>query len=901
LVAAVRGGESRALLIGGEPGVGKTALLDYVAEHCPECRLVRAGGVQSEMELAFAGLHQLCAPMLDRLDRLPAPQAESLRMAFGIAPGSAPNRFFVGLAVLNLLSDVAEDGPLICLIDDVQWIDQASAQVLTFVARRLGAESVGLILAERGENSTPGVAPALIVEGLHQPDARALLDTVLAFPLDEQVRDQIVAETHGNPLALMELVHELTPANVAGGFALPGAVPLSSRIEDAFRRQLDALPTDTRRLIQLAAADPVGDLVVLWRAADQLEISVDAATPASETGLVEFGTRVRFRHPLVRSGAYRSTSLGERRRIHHALAEATDPEVDPDRRAWHRAEASPAPDEDVAVELERSAGRAQARGGLAAGAAFVERAAALTPNREARARRTLAAASAKCDAGELEEALTLVTEAEAQPIDERSAAEAERLRGRIAIEQGRFRDAAALLLSAATRLDTIDAAEAREAHLEALQAALWVDDVGNPGGMAAAAEAALAAPVGPEPPRLVDVLLDAWAIRVTKGHPDAAPLFVEALDQLRTLSVRDDADVTLAAAAQTDTTAVALELWDYETWYALAPRLVRLARETGATVNLQFALNRLAWTRIFAGELDAATRMLEEDRLIAEATGNPPQTWTQPVFAAWRGREEEASPLIEALAQVAAYLGFGAWVSVARIASSVLDNGLGRHEAARDAAWPVFQRESTRHQFVVFELAEAASRTGDRTMVEAALGFMSERERMAGTDWSVGTEALIRALLHSGDVAEQRYQEAIEHFTRTKLRPYLARTHLLYGEWLRRERRRIDAREQLRTAYEMLSQLGIEAFADRARRELMATGVTASRRAVRRSEALTAQEAHIARLARDGLSNPEIGSRLFISARTVKYHLSKVYTKLDITSREQLDHALGLEWTSATH
>jgi DNA-binding CsgD family transcriptional regulator len=899
LVDAVRRGESRALLVAGEPGAGKTALLDYVAGHASGCRIVRAAGVQSEMELAFAGLHQLCAPMLDRLDRLPSPQADALRLAFGIAPGTAPDRFFVGLAVLYLLSDVAEEQPLICLIDDVHWVDRASAQVLTFAARRLGAESVGLIFAERGSSPMSGVSPTLIVEGLHQRDARALLDAALVSPLDEGVRDEIVAETRGNPLALLELARGLSPAMIAGGFALPAAVPLSSRIEDAFGRQLDDLSSDTRRLIQLAAADPLGDPVLLWKAAQRLGIPADAATPTAATGLVDFGARVRFRHPLVRSGAYRSASLQERRDIHRALADVTDPEIDPDRCAWHRAEASAAPDESVALELERCAGRAQRRGGFAAAAAFLDRAAQLTPEPQARGRRMLAAASAKRDAGALDEALTLLTEAEARPLDARSAAEAERLRGRIAIEQARFRDATGLLLSAANRLDPVDAEEARGAYLDALQTAIWADDIGNPGGMEAAAEAARAAAPGPEPPRLVDILLDAWATRLTKGHAAAAPSFSDALEQLRALSVRDDADASLWAAADSDTTAVALELWDAETWYALPPRVVRLARESGATVRLQFALNTQAWTRIFAGELDTAARLLEEDRLIAEATGNPPQAWTEPVLAAWQGREDEASASIEAFAHLAAQMGFGAWVGVARIARSVLSNGLGRHDAAIDAAWPSLERESTGHQLVIFELAEAASRTRDEKMIELALGWMSERVRTAGTDWALGTEALIFALLSEGDVAELHYRDAIAHLARTRMRPYLARTHLLFGEWLRRERRRVDAREQLRTAYEMLSSMGIEAFADRARRELMATGVTASKRAAERSQALTAQEEHIARLARDGLSNPEIGTRLFISARTVKYHLSKVYTKLEITSREQLDRALAVESTAA--
>ena len=895
LVQDVRDGESRALIIGGEPGMGKTALLDHVADHSAGCRVVRATGVQSEMELAFAGLHQLCAPMLERLDRLPPPQSDALCIAFGMALGSAPDRFIVGLAVLNLLSGVAEERPLICLIDDEQWLDRASAQVLAFVARRLGAESVGLIFGTRAPSSESEALPGLIVEGLTRQDARALLDATLVWPLDERVRDQIVAETRGNPLALLELAHGLAPAKVAGGFGFLGAVPLTATIEATFERQIDALPSDARRLLQLAAADPVGDAPVIWKAAEQLGTGVDAATTAVEAGLVEFDARVQFRHPLVRSAAYRSASLKERQDIHRALAVATDPDANPDRRAWHLAQAAPAPNEEVAAELERSAERAQARGGLAAAAAFLERAALLTPEPEPRARRILAAASAKREAGELDEAVTLVTAAEGGTLDERSAAEAERLRGGIAMDQGRFRDAAGLFLSAAKRLDPLDAAEARGTHLEALETATWLDDVGNPGGMLAAAEAARDAPSGPQPSRLIDVVLDAWATRLTMGHAAAAPIFADARKKLRAVSVGDDTGPSLLAAATSDTSSVVLELWDDETWYTLAARLERLARESGATVRLQFALNTLAWTRIFAGELDTAQRLLEEDHLIAEATGNPAQAWTDAMLAAWRGRESEASATLEALAQLAVALNFGAWISVARVASSVLYNGLARYDDAREAAQAVLERESVGHQFAVFELAEAASRSDDEKVVATTLEWMTERARTSGTEWALGTESMIRALLAEGEEAEGHYRDSIGHLGRTRMRPYLARTHLLYGEWLRRERRRVDARDQLRAAYEMLSDMSIDAFAERARRELIATGVTTGRRTAETSHALTPQEAHIARLARDGLSNPEIGSRLFISARTVKYHLSKVYTKLSITSREQLENVLPAE------
>ena len=475
------------------------------------------------MELAFAGLHQLLAPLLDGLERLPAPQRDALRSAFGLSPGSAPDRFFIGLAVLTLLSDAADEQPVVCLVDDEQWLDRASAQVLAFVARRLEAESVGLVFATRGTSDELAALPQLVVEGLHEDDARALLDSAFTGPLDARVRDQIVTETRGNPLALLELPQGVTPAELAGGFALPGALPLSGRIEESFRRRLGALPVETRRLLQLAAADPVGEPSLLWHAAERLAIGSEAAAPAVEAGLIVFGARVQFRHPLVRSAAYRSASLQERQEVHGALAEVTDAEIDPDRRAWHRAQAAPGPDEDVAEELERSAGRAQARGGLAAAAAFLERAAMLTPEPARRAQRLLAAVRAKRDAGALEAALGLLVAVEAGPLDPLSAAEVEHLRGQIALEQQRGRDAARLLLSAARRLEPLNADLARETHLEALVAAMWVADLDNPGGVLAAAEAARAAPTGPEPPRPVDVLLDALAIRLTDGYAAAAP------------------------------------------------------------------------------------------------------------------------------------------------------------------------------------------------------------------------------------------------------------------------------------------------------------------------------------------------------------------------------------------
>ena len=895
LLDAVRAGQSRPLVLVGEPGVGKTALLDYVAGQAFACRVVRAAGVQSEMELAFAGLQQLCAPLLDHVDRLPVPQRDALRTAFGLSSGSAPDRFLVDLAVLSLLSEVAEEQPLVCLVDDQQWLDCASAQALGFVARRLEAESVGLIFAARQPTDDVAGLPKLIIEGLREADARVLLDAVLTGPLDERVRGQIVTETGGNPLALMELARGLTPGELAGGFGFPGRCPLSGGIEESFRRRVGALPGRTGLLMLVAAADPTGDPVLVWRAAGRLGIAADAATPAADAGLLEFGTWVRFRHPLVRSAVYRSASAQDRQDVHRALAEVTDPEIDPDRRAWHRAQAAPGPDEQVAGELEFSAGRAQARGGMAAAAAFLERAATLTPEPDRRALRLLSAARAKRDAGALDAALGLLVAAEAGPHDAMRTAVMEKLRGQIATQQRRSSEGARLLLSAARRFEPLDVGLARETHLEALVAAVWAGDLGSPGGVLEAAKAARSAPPGPEPPRPADVLLDALALRLTEGYQASAPEMTRGLEIVLPLTNGDAFEVGSwlwrvgASAGQM----IAQELWDAGSWHALATSVARLARDTGALVLLQFALSFLAVPDLLAGEMATAARLIEEDRLIADATGNPPVAYTEMILAAWRGHEAEAVELIDATVEEATARGQGRLVGLADYASSVLYNGLGRHDAACDAAQRAFDRDHLGYgPFVVPELAEAASRSGDVALVRAALEWLSERTTLTPTDWILGIEARVRALLSEGDDADSLYRESINRLGRTSLRAEVARSHLLYGEWLRRQRRRADAREQLRTAHDMLDAMGMQAFAERARRELLATGGTARKRTVETSTDLTVQEAQVARLARDGLSNPEIGARLFISARTVQYHLSKVFAKLGINSRSQLDCSL---------
>jgi DNA-binding CsgD family transcriptional regulator len=890
LLDGARGGEGGVLVVHGEPGVGKTALLDWMVEEGRQLRVLRAVGVEGEMELPFAALQQLCSPILDRSERLPDPQRDALNVAFGLSAGQAPNPFLVGLATLGLLSEASEQRPLLCVVDDSQWLDRASARALAFVARRLLAENIAFVFTAREVGDALAGLPELRVEPLGHRDARTLLESVLPARLDEDVLDRIVLETHGNPLALLELPRGLTPIELAGGFGLPAAVPLSASIEESFTRRLARLPDDARRLLLIAAADPTGDPAVVWRAAGELGISESIAETVEAEDVLELGVRVVFRHPLVRSAVYRAAEPAERNAAHRALADATDPEFDPDRRAWHRAQAASMPDEELAEELERSAGRAQARGGLAAVAAFLERAAALTPEPAQRAQRLLAAAAAKRDAGALEAALGLLAGLEDGPLDELGRARADLLRGQIALEQRRGGEAGRLFLSAARRLEPLDPERARETYLEALGGAMS-NDVEVVGGAQAVAEAALAAPTAAAPPRTVDVLLDAFAIRLTEGYTAAAPTLARSLELLLAMDdSNEDVSRQLSVSTSRNGNIVALELWDDEALHRLAARQVQVARDAGALVHLQFALSFLARSQMLAGDLTAATLTIDETRSIAEATGNPALVNAPMILAAWRGHEPEASRLIEATSEEAAAR---RWTSH-DYARSVLYNGLGRHDAARDAAWEAFRPDPVGYgSLLVPELAEAASRTADRALLEYVSDWLSERTGALTSEWASGIEARVRALLSEGEIAESGYRESIAHLAGTRVRFELARTHLLFGEWLRRERRRLDAREQLRTALEMFRGMGTEAFAGRAERELLATGERARKRTVDTLDQLTPQEEQIARLAASGTTNREIAARLFITQSTVEYHLRKAFRKLDVKSRTQLAHRIS--------
>jgi DNA-binding CsgD family transcriptional regulator len=849
------------------------------------------------MELAFAGLHQLCLPMMGHLGRLPGPQRDALAVAFGLSTGNAPDRFLVGLAVLSLLAEVDEARPLICVVDDVQWLDRVSAQTLAFVARRLLAERVAVVFAVRGPSLASGGdrlvgLPELVVRGLRDDDARALLNSVIPGRLDERVKDRIVAETHGNPLALLELPRGLTTAELAGGFGRPDARPLASQVEQSFVRRIESLPAATQRLLLAAAAEPVGDVSLLRRAAERLAIGTEAESAAEAAELAELGTRVRFRHPLVRSAAYRAAHAGARQDVHRALAEVTDPDSDPDRRAWHRAHATVKFDEAVAEELERSADRARARGGVAAAAAFLTRATELTPDPAIRGIRAIAAARANFEAGSPKEASDLLAAAELAPLDELQRARLARLRARIVFARQRGRDAIPLLIHAAERLDRLGDEEAREAYLEALGAAIFAGRLNGPNGLRVVAEAAGAAPPGPQPPRLIDVLLDGLVVRFTEGYVASAPSLRRALRAFREDAGHHDNDIMrwfwLALL-------VAGEMWDDETWHEVSSRAVRLAREAGELRILPLALMQRVALHVHAGEFSAASNLIAESDGITEAAGNAPLRYPSLMLVAWRGEAPAAPAPFQADVDAALSWGEGRAVGLCEYFTAVLYNGLGRYQDALASARRACEYEDdlAAFGFAAVELVEAGVRGGGVEVARAALPRLEERTRASGTNWALGVLARSTALLSDGRAADLLYREAIARLTGSRIAVHLARTHLVYGEWLRRENRRHDAREQLRTAYEMLHRFGAEAFAERARRELLAAGESVRQRTIEAREALTAQEAQIARLAGAGKTNTEIGAQLFISHRTVEWHLHKVFTKLDVDSRNKLRAALA--------
>jgi DNA-binding CsgD family transcriptional regulator len=895
LLVDAQAGRSGALVVRGQAGIGKSAMLEYARDTAAAAgfRVEGSVGAESETQFAFAGLHQMCAPLLEHSGVLAEPQQAAVQVAFGLRSGAAPDRFLVGLAVLNLLAEVAEQTPLLCVIDDAQWIDDASAEVLAFVARRVEAEKIALILAWRDSSdsepqSFSGV-PEIRLDGLAEVDARALLAAAVPTPLDDRVRDRIIAEARGNPLALLELPLSASPAELGGGFELTDVVDVPRRIEDSFKLRSSSLPNETQLLLLVASADPTGDVTLLWSAAAHLGIDPDWASPAEAAGLLELDTGVRFRHPLVRSAVYQAAAPPDRRRAHAALAAVTDPGIAPDRRAWHQAKSVLGRNEDIASELERSAGRARARGGLAAAAAFLQHAVELTPEPGRRASRALEAARAKHASGAFDAALDLLTIAAEGPLDALQTARLELVRAQIAFQLMRGSMRPGMLLDAAKLLAPLDAARSRETYLHAFDAAIITGGLGEGRGILEVAEAATTAPAPPVPPRHADLLLDGLVTAYTHGYAAGVSEIRGVLQDMRagdgTAGASGDGTrrwLWLASRA-------ALMIYDDELVLTLAERNVRLAREAGALAALPIALSFLSNMSLLAGQQARATDLIAEEAVITQVTGGAPLHFGRLALAAWNGHEAETADLHALALRGATARGNGAEIATAQLALAVLHNGLGNYTVALAAAEQACEfLEPPYVNLALPELVEAAIRADEPERAAVALHHLSSRADAAGTAWALGLAACAQALTTSGTAAEQRYREAIEQLHVCRMVAHLGRAHLLYGEWLRREGRRQDAREQLRSAHELFLDMGAEAFAARAARELRATGEHPRKRTAQPIDALTAQELHIAKLVATGATSREVGAQLYLSPRTIEAHLRSIFRKLEITSRRQL-------------
>lgn len=901
VLSGVRAGGSQVLVLRGEAGAGKTALLEHLLDRSDGLRVLRVDGVQSDIELPFAGLQQLCAPLAEHLDRLPDPQRRALEVAFGRCSGDSPDRFLVGLAVLSLLSAAAEDAPVLAVVDDAQWLDEVSAHTLAFVARRLLAEPVALVSAVRDRPELLAGLPELVVGGLSDADARELLESVMPGAVDPLVRDRIVAEARGLPLAILEAPRSTSAAELSGGFWISGKRSSAAAIEQTYVRRIRELPAPTQQLLTLAAAEPVGDSSLFLRAAARLAIPVTELAAAEDADLIEFGPRMRFRHPLIRSAAYRAAEPAQRRAVHAALAESTDPELDPDRRAWHSTLAAAGPDDALATDLERSAHRARRRGGLAAAAMFLEQAAAMTAEETLRGPRALAAARAKHDAGDPSAADALLTTAELAGLSDVDAAHALRLRAQMQFVRARsgepgapeVGDTAAGLLEAGRRLEGRDDSSARECYLEAIAALVYAGRRADPAVIAAAGEVALAATATADrQSRPVDLLLRGIGRRITGGPGSGRADLRAAVDAM--CAQAEAADGAVGRWLSVPGFPILQEsaahgLWDEAAVRRLSTAAVRQARDTGALAALPRALTFRAGAHLVAGEFDTAEQLLAEAASITEATGqSSPARYHLILLAAWRG-DETAAELLAATTRDGAARGEGRLTGLTGYAAAVLYNGLGRYDEALAAAQEACRYQDLGfHGWALYELIEAATRVGDREAAAEALTAFQAYLCGADTDWSAGALASAEAMLADGETADALYADAVEHLRRTEIAVHLARTRLVYGEWLRRAGRRTEARKQLSQAHQGFEVMGALGYAQRARRELAATGQKVRRSAARPTGELTPQEAQIAALAADGLTNPEIGAQLFLSGHTVEWHLRKVFAKLGISSRRQL-------------
>jgi DNA-binding CsgD family transcriptional regulator len=885
LVARVRFKRGGSLVVRGEAGSGKTTLLDRALDLAPECRVIRIAGVEAESELALAAVHRLCEQIPDGLERLPHPQAGALKAAFGLTAAGSPDRLLLGLAVRNLLADAAEPRPLICFVDDAHWLDEPSAQVLAFVARRLDASSVGLVFVERGQRDALVGLPDTEVAGLSSVEAHTLIDRVIPGPLDEEVRARIAAETEGNPVAIAELLSRLRPELIAGGYGAPGAIALPPAMEQALRDQLESLPGEARQAMLVVAAEPRGRPSLVWQAIDALGLTAAAVGSFEADDLVRVDALIRFRHPAMRSAVYAAAPAADRRRVHRALADATDPTADPDRRAWHRGAAASGPDEEIASDLERHAGRAQVKGGWTAAAVLLGRAAALTPDPTRRAQRMLAAGQARFEAGDLDEAMRLLARTDSRLLEKRQAAQLEQSMAQVVVAIAGGSGAVTLLLGAAKGLVPVDVDLARETHLAAIEAAIRAGHLSSGTGVSEAASAALTAPRAPHQPRASDLLLDGLATLLTDGSAAGVPVLRQALLTLEA----EECPRWLSLGA-----GIALDLWVDGSARLLATRQRDLALRTGALTALGESLHLLALIDVHDGDFAGAAELIEQASVMPGLAASAARTNATLLLTAYRGDEIEGLEQVEHTIEQASARADGRVVAFAQVTRALLHNSLGRYPDAMAAAQQACEhREWGVSNQAFMELVEAAARSGEREVGHAALHQLSEHTRASGTDWALGVEARSQALLSEGKVADELYRSAIDRLSGCSVTTAQARAHLVYGEWLRREARRVEARQQLRIAHQMFTKMGALAFAERSQRELLATGERLRKRRTESTRELTSQEAQISQLARDGHSNPEIAVTLHISPRTVEYHLTKIFNKLGISSRNQLHRVLA--------
>jgi DNA-binding CsgD family transcriptional regulator len=890
LLDTARAGLSGVVVVRGEPGVGKTALLDYVVDRAADFLVVHFTGVEPERDLGYAALHRLLTPILHQIERLPAPQRDALNSALGLAAGPPANPFLVGLGTISLAANAARARKrLLTVIDDAHWIDRESLEALAFWGRRIRAEGIALVFATRDTESASSLAgfDAINIGGLSNDDARTLLAAGAGFGLDRDVVERIVKETGGNPLAIVELAKDLTVDKVVGMAGAPQPLALTERLEEHFAGHVRALPADTQMFLLTVAADASADAALVWRAVTRLGVAREAAEPAEAAGLVVLSSTISYRHPLIRSAVYARARAADRRAVHRALAAATDADTDAERRAWHLAAASMGADEDVAGVLEQVADGAHARGSSSAELALLTRAAELTPDPIRAAKRRLRAADAALLTGAPHQVHLLVSLASTALVDPGDKAWAKRLEGAAYHREAKAKPASVILREAAVELIPTAPGLGRQTLMEALEAALLAGDASDP-DLRAIATAALAAPAATASP--VDQLLNAYGVYVRDG-------FVASVDLLRRAVGAALAAPTLDTPVRWSVllTCATEMLWDQDLHDKLAERLSQASGEQADLNSMAIPVWAKANSQVWSGHLIAADGVAAQAADIYAAAGESPfsSDLARLLLRALRG-EEHMRTDAATVTQVAEGIGNGVAAAMALAALTKLDLGRSRYADAVDHSVGVFDRDPVVHgSHILADLVEAAVRVDRIDAADSALARLAERATAVGTEWSLGLLARCRALM-AADAAEVEasYREALERLGATRLTVELGRTHLLYGEWLRRQKRRSDARDQLRLAHDLFDGMGAAAFAKRARDELLATGERVRRRTVDTVRDLTPQESHIADLAAGGDTNPEIAAQLFISASTVEYHMRKVFVKLGITSRRELRHAL---------